>query len=112
MHRHAPSEVYRILSGEFVFYITGIDGVTTRRVARPGETVTVAGNTAHTIRNESTEEAVAFHVHTPGRAMEEFARSAAQLAADHTPSIEEIFALADRNGIELMGPVPGIETRS
>lgn len=111
MHRHAPSEVYRILSGEFVFYITGIDGSTTRRIARAGETVAVAGNTAHTIRNESAEEAVAFHVHTPGRAMEEFARSAARLAADHAPTIEEILAIADSNGIELMGPIPAINAR-
>jgi mannose-6-phosphate isomerase-like protein (cupin superfamily) len=111
MHRHAPSEVYRILSGEFAFYITGADGRSTRRIARAGETVTVAGNTPHNIRNESTEEAVAFHVHAPGRAMEEFTLTAARLAADRTPTIEEVLAIAERNGIELLGPVPDIAYR-
>jgi len=111
MHRHAPSEVYRIVSGEFAFYITGADGMTTRRVAYAGETVTVASNTPHTIRNESSEEAVAFHVHAPGSAMERFTRSAAQLAADHTPTLEEVLAIAERNGIELLGPVPDIGSR-
>jgi hypothetical protein len=45
MHRHAPSEVYRVLSGEVTFYTTAADGVTTRRTAAAGETVALAGNT-------------------------------------------------------------------
>ena len=108
MHRHAPSEIYRVLSGEFTFYITGFDGTTTRRVARAGETVTMAGNTPHTVRNESFEDAVALQVHAPGGPMEGFIRSAAELAADHTPTIEEVLAVAERNGIELLGPVPDV----
>lgn len=108
MHRHAPSEIYRVLSGEFTFYITGPDGATTRRVARAGETVTLAGNTPHTVRNESIEDAVALQVHAPGGPMEGFTRSAAQLAADHPPRIEEVLAIAERHGIELMGPIPDV----
>lgn len=108
MHRHAPSEIYRVLSGEFTFYVTGSDGTTLRRVARAGETVTLAGNTPHTIRNESAEDAVAFQVHAPGGPMEGFIRSAAQLAADHTPTIEEVLAIAERHGIEMLGPVPDL----
>ncbi|NII68871.1 mannose-6-phosphate isomerase-like protein (cupin superfamily) [Microbacterium ulmi] len=108
MHRHAPSEIYQVLSGEFTFYITGDDGVTARRVARAGETVTMAGNTPHTVRNESNEDAVAFQVHAPGGPMEGFTRSAARLAADHTPTIEEVLTIAQRNGIELLGPVPHV----
>jgi len=108
MHRHAPSEIYRILSGEFTFYITGPDGTTTRRVAGAGETVTLAGDTPHTVRNESPEDAVAFQVHAPGGPMEGFIRSAAELAADHPPTIEEVLDIAERNGIELLGPVPDV----
>jgi mannose-6-phosphate isomerase-like protein (cupin superfamily) len=109
MHRHAPSEIYRVLSGEFTFYVTGSDGPTTRRVAGAGETVTLAGNTPHTVRNESLEDAVALQVHAPGGPMEGFTRSAAELAADHTPTIEEVLAIAERNGIELLGPVPDVD---
>lgn len=108
MHRHAPSEVYRILSGEFTFYLTGSDGTTTRRVARAGEAVTIAGSVPHTVRNESAEDAVAVQVHAPGGPMEGFTRSAARLAADHEPTIDEVLAIAERNGIELLGPVPDL----
>lgn len=108
MHRHAPSEVYRVLSGEFTFYLTDAGGRTTRRVARAGDTVTLAGNVPHTVRNESTEDAVALQVHAPGRPMEGFIRGAARLAADHQPTIEEVLAIAASNGIELLGPVPDL----
>lgn len=108
MHRHAPSEIYRVLSGEFTFYLTGPDGTTMRRVAGAGETVTLAGNAPHTVRNESTEDAVALQVHAPGGPMEGFIRSAAQLAADHPPTIDEVLAIAERHGIEMLGPVPDL----
>ncbi|MEZ4531051.1 MAG: cupin domain-containing protein [Thermomicrobiales bacterium] len=108
MHSHLPSEIYRVLAGEFTFYSTGSDGITTRRIARPGDTVTIPGNTPHTVRNESTEDAVALQVHAPGGAIEGFARAAAQLAVEHEPTIEEVFAIAERHGIELLGPVPHI----
>jgi mannose-6-phosphate isomerase-like protein (cupin superfamily) len=108
MHRHAPSEIYRVLSGEFTFYITGSDGTTARRIAGAGETVTLAGNSPHTVRNESTEDAVALQVHAPGGVMEGFTRSAAQLAVDHPPTIEEVLVIAERYGIELLGPVPDV----
>lgn len=106
MHRHAPSEVYRVLSGEFTFYVTGVDGVTARRTAGAGETVALAGNTPHTIRNESEAEAVAFCVHAPGAAMEGFCRAAAALAASGAPTIEDVLAVARENGVELLDPVP------
>ncbi|MFT4164548.1 MAG: cupin domain-containing protein [Microlunatus sp.] len=108
MHRHAPSEIYRVLSGEFTFYLTGSDGIVVRRVAGAGETVTLAGNAPHTVRNESAEDAVALQVHAPGGPMEGFVCGAARLAADHTPTIEEVLAIAECNGIELLGPVPDL----
>ena len=107
MHRHAPSEVYRVLSGELTFYTTGPDGPA-RRTAGPGETVTLAGNTPHNIRNESAADAVAFCVHAPGAAMEGFVRAAAELAADGAPAMDDVLAVAQRHGIEMLGPVPAI----
>ena len=105
MHQHAPSEVFRVLSGEFTFYVTEPDGATRRRTAVAGDTVTLAGDTPHTIRNESSETAVAFQVHAPGAAMEGFTRGAAALAANGTPAMEDVLAVAQENGIELLGPV-------
>jgi mannose-6-phosphate isomerase-like protein (cupin superfamily) len=101
MHRHAPSEVYHLLSGELTFYVTGPDG-TARRTASAGDTVALAGGTTHTIRNESDSEAVAFCVHTPGGPMEGFVRAAAALA---TPTMENVLSVAAEHGIEMLGPV-------
>lgn len=105
MHRHEPSEVYYVLEGEFTFYIGDSDGVTRHR-AGPGAVVPLAGGTPHTIRNETDSDAVAFVVHTPGAAMEGFSRAAAVLAETRQPAMDEVLALAEEHGIELLGPVP------
>lgn len=84
--RHAPPWTQRALPG--AVRRVHLLHHRTRRPHHPprregtGETVTMAGNTPHTVRNESTEDAVALQVHAPGGPMEGFIRSAAQLAAD------------------------------
>lgn len=105
MHRHAPSEVFRVLSGELAVYVSGPDGTTRRRTASAGETITFAGDTPHTIRNESSEMAVVFWVHAPGAALEAFARAAAALAQAGAPTMEDVLSVAHHSGIELLGPV-------
>lgn len=108
LHQHAPSEVYYVLEGEFTFYVD--DGDQVRRfAARAGDAVPLTGGTPHTIRNESDSDAVAFMVHAPGAAMEEFARAGAALAEAGDPPIEEVLALAERHGVEMLGPIPHIE---
>jgi mannose-6-phosphate isomerase-like protein (cupin superfamily) len=89
MHRHAPGEVYHVTEGEFTFYVADAPG--------PGDAVPLAGNTPHTVRNESTADAVAFVVHAPGAPMEGFARAAADM--------EAVLQVAAANGIELLGPI-------
>jgi mannose-6-phosphate isomerase-like protein (cupin superfamily) len=97
MHRHEP--------GEFTFYIGGADDADRHRVtARAGDAVPLAGRTPHTVRNESSEDAVAFVVHAPGAPMEGFLRAVAAL--EGRPSIDEVLVVAERNGIELLGPIP------
>lgn len=110
LHRHDPGEVYHVLSGEFTFYIVAPDGAVTRRTAGVGEVVPLAGGTPHTIRNESASDAVAFVVHAPGAPMEGFLRAVAELADGGSPSMDEVLAVAARNGIELLGPVPSPTT--
>jgi mannose-6-phosphate isomerase-like protein (cupin superfamily) len=105
MHRHDPGEVYYVQSGEFTFYIGGAEDPGRRRLtARAGDVVPLAGRTPHTIRNESADDAVAFAVHAPGAPMEGFLRAVAALAGE--PSMDEVLAVAERNGIELLGPIP------
>lgn len=106
MHRHDPGEVYYVLDGEFTFYVGGYGGPVRRSTAVAGQVVPLAGGTPHTIRNESTADAVAFVVHAPGMPMENFSRAAAALAADGNPSMEAVLAIAADHGIELLGPIP------
>jgi mannose-6-phosphate isomerase-like protein (cupin superfamily) len=106
MHRHAPAEVYRVEAGELTFYLGDEEGSIERRVANAGETVHIAENQPHTIRNESQWRANAFVVFTPGAAMERFFRAAGKLAADGPPRPEDVIAAAERNGIVFTGPAP------
>lgn len=105
MHRHAPGEVYHVLAGEFAFYLgDGVSGAVRRVVAGPGDVVPLAGSTPHTIRNEGTADAVAFVVHSPGAPMEGFTRAVAAMTAGGEPSMDDVLDLAQRHGIELLGP--------
>lgn len=105
MHRHAPGEIYYVIEGEFTF-VLGLGSDARRVVARAGEAVPLAGGRPHTIRNESSADAVAFMVHAPGAPMENFSRAAAALAAEGDPAIEDVLAVAERCGIEMLGPIP------
>ena len=107
LHRHDPGEVYHVTAGEFTVYVgDGPDGAVRQCTARAGDVMPLAGGVPHTIRNESTEDAVAFVVHAPGAPMEGFARAVAAAAADGPPAMEQVLRLAAQNGITLLGPVP------
>lgn len=106
MHRHQPGEIYRVLAGEFTFYLGDPAGAVRRVTAGPGDVVPLAGGTPHTIRNESSADAVAFVVHSPAVSMEGFSRAAAALAATGSPTMAQVLALAEEHGIELLGPIP------
>ena len=67
MHRHAASEVYHVLEGEFAFYIADVAGTVPRTTGAAGAVVPIPGGRPHTIRNESAADAVAFVVYAPGR---------------------------------------------
>jgi mannose-6-phosphate isomerase-like protein (cupin superfamily) len=94
LHRHAPHELYRGVAGEFTIHFED-EQVT----LRPGEVVHIPGGAAHTVRNETGEEARAFVVFSPGAEMERFVRAAADLVA---PDKDTVRALAERHGIEFV----------
>ncbi|MEP6649971.1 MAG: cupin domain-containing protein [Lapillicoccus sp.] len=109
MHRAGPLETYHVTSGEFAFYIAEPAGSVRRVVARAGDVVPLRGGTPHTIRNEGEDDATAFVVHSPAAVMEGFSRAAARLAAETVgpPRMEDVLELAQRHGVELLGPDPG-----
>jgi quercetin dioxygenase-like cupin family protein len=94
LHRHAPHELYRGVTGEFTIHFED-----ERVTLRPGEVVHIPGGVAHTVRNETDEEARAFVVFSPGAEMERFVRAAAALEA---PEPAAVAALAERHGIEFV----------
>jgi oxalate decarboxylase/phosphoglucose isomerase-like protein (cupin superfamily) len=106
LHRHTPTEVYRVESGELVIYLEDERGGIDRIVSRHGDVVHIPGGRAHTVRNESQAEATAYVVFTPGEPMEAFVRAAAALAGEQPPSSAQIVALAEAHGIEMTEPVP------
>ncbi|HSU35176.1 MAG TPA: cupin domain-containing protein, partial [Propionibacteriaceae bacterium] len=108
LHRHAPGEIYYVTEGEFTFYTVDDHESVQRVTAGVGQAVPLAGGTPHTVRNESNADAAAFVVHAPGAPMEHFIRAAAELAQAGSPSMESVLALADQNGIEMLGPIPAV----
>jgi oxalate decarboxylase/phosphoglucose isomerase-like protein (cupin superfamily) len=105
LHRHEPFEAYRVEHGELTFYLEDEDGALQRAVAGAGAVVAIPGGREHTIRNESREEAGAFVIFSPGRAMERFAREAGALALDGPAGMDDVLALASAHGIEMTRPV-------
>ncbi len=108
MHRHQPSEVYYVLRGEFTFYVGDEIGTVRRFTAAAGATVPLAGGTPHSVRNESHSDAAAFVVHAPGPVMENFSRATAALMANGSPSMADVLDVAQRNGVDILGPIPSL----
>jgi oxalate decarboxylase/phosphoglucose isomerase-like protein (cupin superfamily) len=106
LHRHAPEEVYRLERGELAIYLEDDEGDVRRISAQSGAVVHIPGGRAHTVRNESGTDALAYVIFAPGTEIERFLRAADDLAAQGEPGIENVLALAQRHGIEMAGPVP------
>jgi mannose-6-phosphate isomerase-like protein (cupin superfamily) len=94
LHRHAADEIYRGERGELTIYLGD-----ERVPLGPGDVVHIPGGSAHTVRNETDEEALAYVVYSPGVEMEAFVRAAAELDA---PDPAAVVALAQRHGIEFV----------
>jgi len=101
LHRHEPSELYRVERGELALYVEDGSGSVRRTVARPGTVVAIAAGREHTVRNESEAEASAFVVFTPGGQMERFFRAAGELGGDGPPAPEQVVDLAEAHGITM-----------
>jgi mannose-6-phosphate isomerase-like protein (cupin superfamily) len=93
MHRHDPDEIYRVERGTLTLYLEG-----ERLTAGPGDVVHIPGGVAHTVRNESAEEALAYVVFAPGAPMEGFIRAAAAL-----PPGGDVAGVAARHGVVMVG---------
>ena len=84
MHRHAPSEIYRVLSGELVFCTTTEDG-TSRRVASPARPSPFRAPRHTDPQRVGRRDGRLLRPRTRRR-REGFARAAATLAAEAPPT--------------------------
>jgi oxalate decarboxylase/phosphoglucose isomerase-like protein (cupin superfamily) len=109
LHRHAPAELYRVEHGELALYVADEHGEIVRTVAGAGQVVAIPGGREHTIRNESSEEARALAVFTPGAPMERFIRAAAAL---REPDMGAVLALAADYGIDMTRELEEVVARS
>ena len=109
MHRHRPGEIYHVLEGEFTFYVGDPGGAVRRVTARAGDVVPLAGGTPHTIRNESARRRRGVR-----RALARPARwrgspgPPPRWPRAAPPSMEQVLALAQEHGVELLGPIPAL----
>jgi oxalate decarboxylase/phosphoglucose isomerase-like protein (cupin superfamily) len=81
LHRHSPEEVYRVERGELAVYLEDEAGEVMRHRSGPGSVVHIPGGRAHTVRNETDAEALAYVVFAPGAEMERFVRAGGALSA-------------------------------
>jgi oxalate decarboxylase/phosphoglucose isomerase-like protein (cupin superfamily) len=101
LHRHPAAEIYKVERGRLTIYLEADDGELERVVAGAGAVVAIPAGRAHTIRNESEAEALAYVVFAPVREVENFARAANELANQAAADPAAIVALASRHGIEM-----------
>jgi hypothetical protein len=111
LHRHDPGEVYYVVDGQFTFYTGGPDTPAERFTAGPGTgCCSRRWNSSHGSQRVGRRRVRV--VHAPGAPMENFSRAAATLPADQPPSMEAVLAIAQRQGIELLGPIPVSQSRT
>lgn len=106
LHRHDPVEIYKVERGELTLYLEDDAGTVARVIAGASSVVAIPSGRAHTIRNESQTEAVAYVVFAPGGEIERFMRAADELAAHGTAEPADVLALAEQHGIEMTRRVP------
>lgn len=99
LHRHAQTEVFRVLSGRFLFEVDG-----ERFLAEAGDLVSVPGGAAHGFTNVGDEPASQLVMISPGFDAIAFFTGLGEVTKDGIPSPETLAAFGKRWGVEFLGP--------
>lgn len=99
LHRHAQTEVFRVLSGRYLFEVNG-----ERFIAEAGDLVSVPGGAAHCFRNIGDEPATQMVMIVPGFDAIAFFTGLGEVTRDGIPSPEALNAFGQRWAVEFLGP--------
>lgn len=99
LHRHAETEVFRVLTGRYLFEVNG-----ERFIAEPGDLVSVPGGAAHAFRNIGDAPATQMVTILPGFDAMAFFTGLGQVMRNGIPARIALNAFGERWGIEFLGP--------
>jgi len=99
LHRHAETEVFRVLKGSYLMQVDG-----RRFLASEGDVVTVPGGAAHAFVNVGKTKASQLVLITPGMQADRFFRELGQLMCDGRPAQTALDAFGHAWGVEFLGP--------
>lgn len=99
LHRHAETEVFRVLSGRYLFEVDG-----RRFHAEAGDVVSVPGGTPHAFVNVTDAPAQQLVLILPGLDATAFFTGLGAVMKDGVPDREALNAFGQRWGVEFLGP--------
>ncbi|RDJ24179.1 cupin domain-containing protein [Bosea caraganae] len=99
LHRHAETEVFRVLTGRYLFEVDG-----KRFHTEAGDVVSVPGGTPHAFVNVSDEPARQLILILPGLDATAFFTGLGAVMRDGVPDREVLNAFGQRWGVEFLGP--------
>jgi len=99
LHRHPETEVFRVLTGRYLFEVDG-----KRFVAETGDVVSVPGGTAHTFRNITDQPASQLVMIVPGFDAVAFFTGLGAVMKGGVPDRQVLNDFGKRWGVEFLGP--------
>jgi quercetin dioxygenase-like cupin family protein len=99
LHRHAETEVFRVLSGRYLYEVDG-----SRFVAETGDVVHVPGGTPHAFINIGDVSASQLVMILPGLDAAAFFSELGDVMQGVAPDREALASFANRWGVEFLGP--------
>jgi quercetin dioxygenase-like cupin family protein len=99
LHRHAETEVFRVLSGRYLYEIDG-----RRFYAETGDVVSVPGGAAHAFINVTDAPAQQLILILPGLDATAFFTELGEVMRDGVPDRALLNAFGKRWGVEFLGP--------
>ena len=99
LHRHPQTEVFRVLTGRYLFEVDGA-----RFTAEPGDLVSVPGGAAHAFRNITDRPASQLVMIVPGFDAMAFFTGLGAVMQDGIPDAATLGAFGKRWDVEFLGP--------
>lgn len=106
LHTHAAHEFFWTLSGQLTFFRDDAEDGLTEITGGPGTSAFIPGGVPHTYRNFTDEPASYLAVLSPPQDMQDFLVEAGVRPGDELRTPEEVLAIGERYGLELLDAVP------